>query len=256
MKTLAILQARMSSTRFPGKVLSDLEGKPMVMRQIERISRAATLDGIVVATSTDSTDDKLTNILHSGGIKVVRGDLDNVLERFIKVIELYKPDTVVRLTGDCPLASWTVIDTVVDRFHEGDVEYASNTLTPTYPDGLDVEVVRADVLRDVAATSQDVAEKEHVTLGVYRRPDRYRVVNVTGDRDLSGLRWTVDNPEDFAFVREIYRELHRANPEFDVPEILDYLERHPERSRTSADATRNAALKGLYLGAMTTLPED
>lgn len=255
MRTLAILQARVSSTRFPGKVLADLEGKPMIIQQFKRISRAENLDRIVVATSMDSTDDLLTEILESNGVDVVRGDLENVLARFIKVIDIYEPEIVVRLTGDCPLTSPSVIDTVVSRFHESGADYVSNTLTPTYPDGLDVEVVRAEVLRQVAASTQDPSETEHVTLGVYRKPDLYRVMNVSGEHDLSSLRWTVDSPEDFAFVRGVYRDLYPENPDFDVAEILEYLERHPERNRTSSDASRNAALKGLYTGAMTAFPE-
>jgi spore coat polysaccharide biosynthesis protein SpsF len=143
-----------------------------------------------------------------------------------------------------------VIDRVVDRFHESGADYASNTMIPTYPDGLDVEVVKAAVLREVANLATDPAEREHVTLGVYRRPERFLIENVAGEPDLSALRWTVDTPEDLAFVTGVYEELLPGNPGFDVTEILDYLARHPERGRTTADAARNAALQGLDTGAM------
>lgn len=250
MSTLAIVQARMTSSRLPGKVLAPLVGRPMVVRQLERIARASSLDGIVVATSSDSSDDELTAVVSDWGVPVVRGSLKDVLDRYVTAMDAYQPDTVVRLTADCPLTSPAVIDTVVTRFHESGADYVSNTMTPTYPDGLDVEVVKADVLRQVAAIAVDPPEREHVTLGVYRRDDLFAVENVAGDRDLSSLRWTVDTPEDFAFVRGVYEELYPPNPEFDVAEILAYLERHPDRNRTTADAARNAALQGLDTGAM------
>ena len=249
-KTLAIVQARMSSTRFPGKVLADLQGKPMVIQQLERISQSQSLDAIVVATSTDASDDQLVEVLNSFGYTTVRGDLDNVLERFILAIDMYQPEVVVRLTADCPLTSPRVIDEVVAAFHASHADYLSNTMTPTFPDGLDVEVVKADVLREVAKASTDQPEREHVTLGVYRRNDRYQIENFAQSDDLSDLRWTVDTPEDFAFVQKIYSELFPSNPNFDLPDILRHLEAHPELSRTQADAPRNAALQGLDTGAM------
>ncbi len=250
MTTLAIVQARMSSTRYPGKVLAPLAGQPMILRQLERIQRAKTLDAIVVATSTDASDEELAQLVKASGFDVLRGDLNDVLARFIKVIDQYQPETVVRLTADCPLISPKVIDQVVARFNQGDCDYASNTMTPTYPDGLDVEVVKASVLQEVYETSTDKAEREHVTLGVYRNPDKYRIANFAGEVDLSYLRWTVDTPEDYAFVSEIYDELYPKNPNFDIDDVISYLQDHPERTRTANDAMRNAALTGLDTGVM------
>ena len=256
MSTLAILQARMSSTRFPGKVLAPLAGEPMILRQLERLQRAMLIDELVVATSDDLSDDPLVEVLRVAGFRVVRGSLDDVLDRFMSALDaaeaegLPAPDTVVRLTADCPLASPLVIDAVIEEFHGSGADYASNTMQPTYPDGLDVEVVRASVLREVAAEATDPAEREHVTLGVYRRTDRYQILNVPGATDLSDLRWTVDTPDDYTFVSGVYDELYANKPDFDVEDVVDYLKRHPERSRTTADAARNAALQGLDTGAM------
>jgi spore coat polysaccharide biosynthesis protein SpsF len=222
----------------------------MVIRQLERIQRASSLDAVVVATSTDPSDDELVSVLTEEGIPVVRGSLDDVLDRFVTAMDEYRPHAVVRLTADCPLTSPAVIDKVVAHFHASGADYASNTMTPTYPDGLDVEVVRAEVLREIAKIATDRAEREHVTLGVYRRHDQYRIENVTNAGDLSHLRWTVDTPEDYAFVTGVYDDLFPANPRFDVDDVLDYLARHPERTRTTQDAARNAALDGLDTGAM------
>ena len=246
----------MTSSRLPGKVLADLEGAPMIVRQIERLRRANLLDGLVVATSTDPSDDPLVDVLASlpEPVPVIRGSLDDVLDRFVAVIGEFQPAVVVRLTADCPLASPHVIDKVIAAYMESDADYVSNTMQPTYPDGLDVEVVDASVLLEVATESTDAAEHEHVTLGVYRRHDRYQVENVAGTADLSALRWTVDTPEDLAFVRRVYAELYPANPAFDVDDVLALLDREPGLSRTNADAVRNAALDGLDTGAMQHYP--
>ncbi len=250
MTTIAIVQARMTSTRFPGKVLADLMGEPMVLRQLERVARSALIDQIVLATSSDPTDDVLAEIAAQNGIAVVRGDLNDVLQRFIQVIDIYSPDVVVRLTADCPLASPQVIDKVIEYFQSSNADYVSNTMSPTYPDGLDVEVMKAEVLRRVAQLSNDAAEREHVTLGVYRRPELFLIENVENDTDLSDLRWTVDTKDDFEFIRKIYEDLYPENPNFDMDSVLDYLERNPESNRTAHDAKRNAALDGIDTGVM------
>lgn len=247
---MAVLQARMSSTRLPGKVMRPLLGEPMLGRQIERIRRAQRVDSLVVATSTDPADDVIAEYVAGLGLPVIRGPLDDVLARFIQVIDELEPDVVVRLTADCPLTSPRVIDAVIEQFLSADADYCSNTLEPTYPDGLDIEVVRPSALRAVAAVSADVAEHEHVTLGVYRRPEQFVLSSVTSDRDLSQLRWTVDTPEDFAFVEQVYGALVEQDPQFDIDEILHLLEERPALVRTSADEVRNAALIGLDTGAM------
>lgn len=239
----------MTSTRLPGKVLEPILGMPMIGRQIERLRRSSLLGGLVVATSVDPSDDPLVAYLSSLDVPVVRGSLDDVLGRFVAVLDEYSPDVVVRLTADCPLASPSVVDQVIAAFGP-DIDYVSNTLEPTWPDGVDVEVVRASALRWVAANSDDPYEHEHVTLGVYRRPNRFHCVNVSGDIDMSTLRWTVDNADDLAFVRAVYGELHPSDPSFDVVDVLELLQRDPSLTRTSSDAARNAALDGLDTGAM------
>ena len=250
--TIGIVQARTSSTRLPGKVLMPLVGEPMILRQLERMSRAQTLDLIVVATSDDPSDDALASAVADAGFDLVRGPLDDVLGRFIRVIDEYQPDVIVRMTADCPLISPTVIDHVLEVFDASDADYASNTMVPTYPDGLDVEVVTAAALRQLATESSDIPEREHVTLGVYRRPELFRILNVsdpTGE-DHSDLRWTVDSADDFAFVERVYSYLLPKNLDFEYADVLAFLATHPELTRTASDAPRNAALKGLDTGVM------
>ena len=251
--TLAIVQARTGSSRLPGKVLKPLEGEPMIMRQLQRLARAGNLDHIVVATSDSEEDDKLADLLRARGIDVNRGPLNDVLARYIWALHHHPSDVVVRVTADCPLISPKVIDQVVERFHSSDADYVSNTMDPTYPDGLDVEAVTAAALRYVHEQTSDKHESEHVTLGVYRRTDRFVIENLRdpSGADHSDLRWTVDTADDFAFVEAVYRDLFSRDPEFDYPEVLALIEANPQLRRTKADSARNAALDGLDTGAMT-----
>lgn len=248
--TVAVLQARMTSSRLPGKVMADLHGAPMIQRQLERVSRTDLIDELVVATSTDPSDDALADFVQELGFEVERGPLNDVLARYVQVIDRLEPSVVVRLTADCPLASPLVIDSVITGFRSGDYDYFSNTLQPAFPDGLDAEVVRSSALTWVNSNSTDTHEHEHVTLGVYRRPDRFRLGNLATDSNHSGLRWTVDNSDDLEFVRRVYGALFETNPHFEYADVLALLERQPELNRTTMDAARNAALQGLDTGAM------
>lgn len=222
----------------------------MIGRQLDRLARVKGIDQVVVATSLDASDDPLVEYLSARGTPVGRGSLEDVLDRFVTVINMYEPDVVVRLTADCPLVSPAVADRVIEEFHSSGSDYVSNTLKPTFPDGLDVEVIKADVLRWVAENSTDPHEREHVTLGVYRRPERFSLLNVTGSSDTSDLRWTVDNADDLSFVRSIYSRLYPTNPEFEFEDVLSLLRSEPGLSRTNQEAGRNAALDGLNTGAM------
>ena len=219
---LAILQARMSSTRLPGKVMRPLLGEPMIGRQIERIQRAREFDKLVVATTTERDDDGLATYVGSLGVEVHRGTLDDVLGRFHTAIERWRPDHVVRLTADCPLTDWNIIDACIRLHIEESADYTSNVFPPTFPDGLDVEVVRASVLAASAAEACQGFDREHVTSFVRARPERFHLANLTRIPDLSGLRWTVDTVEDFTFVERVYHALYPANPAFGTGEVLQY----------------------------------
>lgn len=250
-KTIALVQARMSSSRFPGKVLTPLAGKPMVIQQLERLARATHIDQIVVATSSDASDDPLVETLHSFGYSTFRGSLTDVLSRFTGAAREHQADVVVRITADCPLLSPTVVDRVIEEFQAAGVDYASNTLDPTYPDGLDVEVVRVAALEALAAMELDADEREHVTLGIYRRPETFTVHSVTDPAaNQSDLRWTVDTPEDLDFVAWVYESLENIQPAFDYPDVIELVAKYPQRSRTSVDGVRNAALVGKDTGVM------
>lgn len=237
---LGILQARSSSTRLPGKVLMDLHGEPMIIRQIQRLSRSVMLDNLVVATSTDPSDDTLVEVLKTAGILVRRGPLDDVLERFGLVVDEFQPTTIIRLTADCPLADVDVIDEVIRQHRQSGADYTSNSLEPTFPDGLDVECIRREAFEELRAGDLTAAEREHVTLGLYTHPEHFSLKSVTQKRNLGRLRWTVDVPEDLDFVRLLYGHLFDENHSFGQKEILEFLEVNPEISRNDSAVARNA----------------
>lgn len=240
---LAVLQARMSSSRFPGKVLAPpLLGEPMLFRQIERIRRARSLGDLVVATSTDDSDLPLAEACAARGVKVARGSLGDVLDRFVTAARPFAPEAVVRLTGDCPLADPAVIDAVVARYRAGTFAYASNVEPPTYPDGLDVEIVRMDALERAHRDARLPSEREHVTPYVRNHPELFQRANVESPVNLSHLRWTVDEPADLAFVEEVYRRLYPANPAFTTRDILELLDRNPKLADINAGFERNAGM--------------
>lgn len=217
----AVLQARMSSSRLPGKVLRPLLGQPMILRQIERLRRCRRLDRIVVATSDHPSDDILAETLAGTGLAVVRGPLEDVLGRFLKVIEtLGLTGDMVRLTADCPLADPDVIDACIDLRREGGFDYASNGQVRTWPRGLDVEAFTVEALQRAGAEAVSDYDREHVTPWLYRPGSPFRRGDLVQARDDSALRWTVDLPEDFAFVERVYAALYPKTPAFTSADIL------------------------------------
>lgn len=217
----AVLQARMSSSRLPGKVLRPLLGQPMILRQIERLRRCRRLDRIVVATGDHPSDDILAETLAGTGLEVVRGPLEDVLGRFLRVIEtLGLTGDMVRLTADCPLADPDVIDACIDLRREGGFDYASNGQVRTWPRGLDVEAFTVEALQRAGAEAVSDYDREHVTPWLYRPGSPFRRGDLVQARDDSALRWTVDLPEDFAFVERVYAALYPKTPAFTSADIL------------------------------------
>lgn len=235
----AIVQARMSSTRFAGKVLQPILGQPMLARQIERIRLSATIDQVTVATSTDRADDAIANACADIHVTCFRGSLDDVLDRFYGAAESAGSDTIVRLTADCPLLDPDVIDATVRLFLSGEYDYVSNSLEPTFPDGLDTEVFRRAALVQAHGEATKLSEREHVTSYIWGHPDKFRIGVLKNDRDLSAHRWTVDHPEDFELVTRIFEALYPANPVFRMKDILEFLGSHPEVLALNSERIRN-----------------
>jgi spore coat polysaccharide biosynthesis protein SpsF len=199
----------------------------MVLRQVERLRQSRLIDELVIATSVDASDDDLVHVLEDEEVAVRRGSLEDVASRFSVVIEEWKPTTIVRLTADCPLADPEVIDRVIEEHLNAGADYTSNVIERTYPRGLDVECLGAETFATLMGLALTSAEREHVTLGIYNRPETFVLHSVTQRPNLSHLRWTVDLPEDLEFVRAVYDALYDNNPRFGQAEVLALLDREP-----------------------------
>jgi spore coat polysaccharide biosynthesis protein SpsF len=208
-------------------------GAPMIVRQIERLARSRRIDRLVMATSDRAGDDELARVVEREGIAVYRGDLDDVLGRFIGAVEAFGPaDHVVRLTGDCPLADATVIDATIDHAIAAGADYGSNTPSHrTFPKGLDIEVMTVAALKLAAARASTPEEHEHVTWGLHQNPNLYRLAFFSQAAEEGDVRWTVDFPADYAFVAAVYDGLYPANRAFSSDDVRAFVRGRPDLQR-------------------------
>jgi len=207
MRIVAIIQAHMSSTRLPGKVLRDICGETMLGRVVHRTRRATLLDDIVIATTNKSIDDAVVKEGRRLGISVCRGDEADVLDRYYQTALSQRAEVIVRITSDCPLIDAEIIDLVLGAFLDKNPDYASNTLCRTYPRGLDVEVIKMPVLTIAWREASKPYQRAHVTPYIYENSHLFRLLSVTGSTDYSDYRWTVDTSEDLEFMKRVYGQL-------------------------------------------------
>jgi spore coat polysaccharide biosynthesis protein SpsF len=236
---LCIIQARMSSTRLPGKVLKPILGIPMLLRQIERVHRSKRIDQVILATSNTVDDDPIEELCEKNKIAIYRGSLNDVLDRFYQAALLTKPSHVVRITGDCPVIDPSIVDQVIRLHLEGDYDYTSNIQVPTYPDGLDVEVFRFTALEKAWQEAALPSEREHVTPFIRNHPELFRHGSIQNSIDLSGLRWTVDEAEDFEVIRQVYETLYPQKNDFGMTDILRLMDERPELQVMNQKFMRN-----------------
>jgi len=209
-RAVAIVQARVGSTRLPRKVLLPLIGEPILALVMRRVARARMVDEVVVATTTLPEDEEVVDLAVAHGWPVERGSEADLLERYLAAARSHDAAIIVRITSDCPLIDPEVIDRVIGAFKASDVDYASNVIPPrSYPRGLDVEVIARTALERAGREDHDPAWREHVTPYLYRHPERFRLVRVAADDDHSDQRWSVDTPEDYELLRRIYDALGR-----------------------------------------------
>jgi spore coat polysaccharide biosynthesis protein SpsF len=230
----------MGSTRLPGKVLADIAGTPLIVRLLERIRVAHEIDAIVVATTTDAEDDELVKFL--GGrsdCQVFRGSRNDVLDRFYRCAVEHHSEIVVRVTADDPLKDPQIVGRAV-RMLMADprLEYCSNTLEPTYPEGLDIEAFTIGALKQAWLNASLASEREHVTPFIWKNPDRFRIANFRHERDLSAWRWTVDKPNDLQFMRAVYGHF-ADNPLVTFQEVIAWLESRSDVRGINSDTTRD-----------------
>ena len=247
MKVVAIVQARIGSTRLPGKVLKDIEGETMLARVVQRLSRSRLINEVLIATTNRAADDAIVEECRGCAVQVFRGDEDDVLDRYFRAAQLTGAEVVVRITSDCPLIDPGVTDRTIAAFlnPQGPAmpDYASNVVVRTYPRGLDTEVVTAQALERCWSAAKQPYERTHVTPYIYEHPAEFKILSVTGEADFSRHRWTVDTPEDLEFVRAIYARF-KGRDDFRVADILTLLEHEPELMELNRSIVQKALREG------------
>jgi spore coat polysaccharide biosynthesis protein SpsF len=244
MNSLVILQARMNSSRLPGKVMLELNGHPMIYWQIQRILQSELIENLVVATSIDSSDDVLVDFLNEQDVAVFRGSLNDVHSRYLAIVNLNPSvNTLVRLTADCPLVMPDLLSEMLRQFNDSNFDYLTNCINPTYPDGLDIEIFSRDSFLRMSLGNLSNQEKEHVTLRFRLRPQDFLMGETRHSTDLSIMRWTVDYKEDFEFVRGVFGNFVGHESTFTLEDVLNLLQSHPELNTQLPGTLRNIALQ-------------
>ncbi len=234
-RVIAVIQARMTSTRLPGKVLADVGGRPMLEQLLRRLAMTRSVDEFVVATTENHSDDPIAALATRLFVRCHRGSEDDVLARIVDAARAARAEVVVRVTADCPLLDPALVDEVVDTIvADPHCDYASNVLERTYPRGLDVEAVRMDALERVAATATSREAREHVTWHIVREdPTSFRVASVRAEDDNTDLRWTVDTEDDLYLARLIYTGLRLDAHCRNYREILAWVRARPTLQRVN-----------------------
>ena len=243
-RVVASVEARMGSSRLPGKVLMDINGRPSLSRLVERLRSCKMLDDIVVATSINPRDDAVAAWAKSENVAVFRGSEADVLQRVVDAHAFMKSAIVVEVTGDCPLICPDVIDLGVSTFFANDVDVVTNARVPSYPMGADVQVFRTEALAWVAAHIQDPAVREHVSLYFYEQPEKYRIMHLMAPPQWQAprTRLQLDYPEDLRFIREVYTRLEpRLGGVFGLDEIMTLLRAEPSLTDINIDCEERAA---------------
>lgn len=236
-RVVAIVQARMDSTRLPGKVLKEVLGKTLLEIELERIKRAELLDAIVVATTEKPTDRSIEEVCKLLDIPVFRGAEDDVLDRFYQAAKEQQAEVVVRLTADCPLIDPAIIDQVVTFYINNlpEYDYVSNTEARTFPRGMDVEVFSMEALEEAWQQSKKPEEREHVTPYIYRNRKLFDIGIVMRGTNEAKRRWTVDTPEDLELITKILETLYPEKPKFTIDDIFAVLEENPEWEKINGE---------------------
>jgi spore coat polysaccharide biosynthesis protein SpsF (cytidylyltransferase family) len=236
----AIIQARQGSSRLPDKVLKQLGNKTVLEQVINRVQRCKLVDKVYVATTISERDLPIVNLCSSRRIGVFCGSENDVLDRYYQLAKLITPEHIVRITSDCPLIDSDIIDYVIKKHIDNNCDYTSNTLKETFPDGLDVEVFKFEVLCTAWQKADLTSEREHVTPFIKNRPEIFKQYSVESEVNYSNKRWTLDTDKDYSFLQKIFDGLYSPDKEyFSFTEILDYINSFPEIERINSGIIRN-----------------
>ncbi len=242
-RVVAIIQTRMGSSRLPGKVMEDIGGETMLARVVGRTKRAQLLHEVVVATTVNPEDEVIVDECQRLHVAVYRGKENDVLDRYYQTALVYQIGTIVRITSDCPLIEPAVVDKVISAFLSEGPDYASNAIERTYPLGLDVEVMTMHALTRAWQEAAKPHERTHVTPYIYQNPSKFCLLHVRGDADYSHYRWTVDMPEDLAFVRAVYERLGNYN-DVSWNEVLRLIQSEPDLSAVNRHVRQKSLMEG------------
>lgn len=239
-KFLVIIQARCGSTRLPSKVLKDIEGKTSIEHMLDRVSRSQKIDEVMVATTMNREDIPIVNLVSGLGFRVFAGSSDDVLDRYYQAAKLIQPEYVIRLTADCPLFDWRVLDEAIAELDESSDDLCS--YTETFPDGEDLEIIRFSALEEMWQNARLASEREHVTLYVKNHPEIYKLQNYECKLgNLNNERWTLDEAEDLELIRAVYKYF-APRTDFSMEEVYTYLQEHPEVRELNQKYIRNEGL--------------
>lgn len=242
MKIVAIVQARMRSTRLPGKIFANICGYPLIWHVFNRLKKCKSLTDYILATSDNIADDLLETWAKENAISIYRGSEHNVLERYYKAAIYTKADIVVRITADDPFKDPFIIDQVIALLQNKKLDFACNNKPASFPEGLDCEVFTFNALEEMYRCATDTFEQEHVTQHLYRNPQKFKQENLSYHKDISYLRWTIDTDSDLEMAEEIYRNLFNPNDKniFSLRDILDLLEEKPYIHQINQNVARSA----------------
>ncbi|MFZ3018218.1 MAG: glycosyltransferase family protein [Gallionella sp.] len=229
MKTIIIVQARMTSTRLPGKVMLPVLGTPLLEYQIKRLQRVKSADGVCIACTTNQADQPIVELAHKLGVALYRGSEPDVLARYYEAARMLQAEYIVRVTSDCPVIDPEEIDKLIKFYlaRTAALDYAYNGLIKTYPRGMDAEIFSFEALKTAYQQADKDLEREHVTPYLYMHPEKFRLANFAFGQDKSNYRLTVDTPEDFELISRIITALYPVKPEFTIHDILKLLSKHP-----------------------------
>ena len=242
---IAIVQARMGSSRLPGKVMLDICGKPVLWHIVERLKRSKRIDEIIIATSENIENDRIREFCIEESISNYSGCENDVLDRFYqanKIIAIGNEDSIVRITADCPLIDPEIIDRVIEMHKDKKADYTSNVIKPSFPDGLDCEVMGFSALTDSWINAKLKSEREHVTLYIKNHPELFHIESLENDVNLSSLRWTLDEPEDYILIKEIYKNLYKDTKGFVTADIINLIDNNPALKTINSMHVRNEGL--------------
>lgn len=243
MKISAIIQARMGSTRLPKKTFIDLCGKPLLFHVVERLKYSRYINSIIVATTNLPQDDIIENWAKENCINFFRGSVQNVLNRYYEAAKKFDSDLIVRVTADDPFKDYRIIDHAIETLIENKLDFVCNNNPPTYPEGLDVEVLTYNCLKKCYENAKSNSQKEHVTQYIHQNLDKFKIKNIISNKNYSNYRWTIDTSEDYVFVNKIYRILYKQDSIFLTEEIYDLLESNKEFLKINSKVQRSIQYK-------------